>query len=390
MKTMLRHGRWLFSILIVACAPLAWAGSIFLTGHDPDFHAFVGGNQVGSSNINNIAVDFVTDPAVNPFTAGGVTKFLFVESKITPPSGHVNGVNGITASGFVLDTDFEHHDATTLDAELDLLGTKYAAIVVASDFGGVLTQAELDILNARAVDIVAFLNAGGGLYAMAESNNGAGLTPLGGHLGFLGNVLKPFGTSLGLAAADINGNASHSIFADTAFGLEVVDVDPSQNILTLAGRGIVPTATPAETPTAVASPAPTVTPTATEFATTIPARFAARPDPHAGTRSRRAHAVLRSGSEAVSDRSRCASPRRARRDDRRRACAQTPVQPGKQERRGSDRTAAPQSLGGVQDRERHAEIRGREARGPRSVRDHHRRARPRDAAARTDREESDG
>jgi len=230
----------------------SWAGSIFLTGHDPDFHALLGGNSTGARNINKVAIAFIRDSQFNPFFAANIKKFLFVESKATPPSGHTNGVNGIVASGFVLGTDFEHHSALTLGAELDQLGTKYSAIVVASDFGGVLRQAELDILNARASDIVSFLDAGGGLYAMAESNAGAQLTPNGGHFRFLpfvvpstifqqsetGIMLTPFGLSLGLANTDVNGNVSHNIFLGSS-GLEIVDVDRFGNILSLAGRKII-------------------------------------------------------------------------------------------------------------------------------------------------------
>ncbi|HUF67586.1 MAG TPA: PEP-CTERM sorting domain-containing protein [Longimicrobiales bacterium] len=237
------------AVVLVVTAP-ASAGSFFLTGHDPDFHAFLGGNTAGASNINNAAIDFVTDPAFNPLVAGGATKFLFVESKGSVPSGHTLGVNGIIASGFTLGTDFDHHDFITLNAALDALGTTYGAIVVASDFGGILRQDELDILNARSGDIIDFLNAGGGLYAMAESNGGAGLTPDGGHFGFLpfvvsstgfdqtevGITVTPFGVDLGLSNSDVNGNASHNIFAGT-FGLSVVDIDQFGNVLTLAGRG---------------------------------------------------------------------------------------------------------------------------------------------------------
>lgn len=245
-------------VLILAATLLllslpGWAGSIFLTGHDPDFHAFVGGNATGSQNINNAAIDFITDSAFNPFTAGGITKFLFVESMISPPGGHVNGVNGITASGFVLGTDFEHHDASTLGAELDLLGSKYNGIVVATDFGGVLTQAELDILNARSGDIINFLNLGGGIYAMAESNLGTHLTPGGGQFDFLpfvvssvpsdqvesGFTVTGFGASLGLTNADVNGNFSHNVF-DGTFGLNVVDFDATGRIMSLAGRREIP------------------------------------------------------------------------------------------------------------------------------------------------------
>ena len=163
--------------LVVPSPEQASGGSIFLTGHDPDFHALVGGNHAGAADITKAAIHFVMDPAYNPFVAQGISKFLFVESTGTPPVGHVHGVNGLIASGFKLGIDFDLSDASTLNAALVQLGTTYGALVIASDFGGILTQAELDILNARSADIIAFLNAGGGLYAMAESDNGAHLTP---------------------------------------------------------------------------------------------------------------------------------------------------------------------------------------------------------------------
>jgi hypothetical protein len=227
----------------------ARAGSLFLTGHDPDFHASVGGNSAGAQQINQSAIGFVMDPVYNTYVAGGVDKFLFVESSIAPPPGHIDGENGILASGYAPGTDYDRHDASTLNAALDQLGTNYSAIVVASDFGGILTQNELDILNSRSTDIISFLNAGGGLYAMAEGNNGAGLTPNGGWFGFLpfivsstnlnqseaGFTVTPFGQSLGLADSDVNGNASHNIFNSVA-GLNVVDQDAAGNIMSLAAR----------------------------------------------------------------------------------------------------------------------------------------------------------
>ncbi len=232
----------------------AGQGSVFLTGHDPDFHAFVGGNLDGARHINQRAIDFIMDPAFNTYKAGGVNKFLFVESKISPPSGHVNGVNGIIASGYTLGVDFDHVDASGLNAALDQLGTTYSGLVVASDFGGVLTQAELNILDARADDIFTFVNGGGGLYAMSEHNNGAGLTPDGGWYKFvpivsssaslnqseIGYTVTPFGVSLGLADSDVNGNASHTIFTQWAPQLNVVDIDSVGNVLSLAGRLAIP------------------------------------------------------------------------------------------------------------------------------------------------------
>lgn len=224
-------------------------GSIFLTGHDPDFHSQ---SDVGAQHINQAAISFILDPLYNTYSNGGVHKFLFVESKGSVPGGHLRGVNGMTISGYANGVDFEHHDFSTLDAELDQLGTKYAGIVVASDFGGLLRQAELDILNTRSTDIVDFLNDGGGLYAMAEGNGGAHLTPTGGHFGYLpfvvsstpadqsetGITLTAFGASIGLTSGDVNGNFSHNVFDDD-FGLSVVDYDSQDRILTLAGRGMI-------------------------------------------------------------------------------------------------------------------------------------------------------
>ena len=239
---------------LVLASP-AWAASIFLTGHDPDFHAASNSTTIdnlGSVHINQAAISFVMDAGFNSFVAGGVSKFLFVESRISTPGGHRIGKNGILVSGYTEGADFEHHDASTLDAELNLLGTKYSAVVIASDFGGLLTQAELDILNNRSVDIVGFLNDGGGLYAMAEGNSGTGLTPNGGHFGYLpfvvsstafntaeaGATVTPFGASLGLVDSDVNSAFSHNIFLETG-GLNIVDTLPGGQILSLAGRGSI-------------------------------------------------------------------------------------------------------------------------------------------------------
>jgi len=236
------------AVLAGACVT-SQAGSIFLTGHDPDFHAYLGGNTTGARDLNNVAINYVMDPGFNAFVATA-PKFLFVESSMSPPGGHTNGVNGIVASGYTLGTNFDFADASTLGLALDNLGVAggYSAIVIASDFGGVLSQNELTILDSRSADIIKFLNAGGGLYAMAESADPYGLTTSG-QFGFLpfivsstalnqpetGNTLTPFGLSLGLLDTDINGNASHNIFTGTG-GMSVVDNDPAGNILSLATR----------------------------------------------------------------------------------------------------------------------------------------------------------
>ena len=151
-------------LAFVVVANPAWGdtfASIFLTGHDPDFHAIQGGNALGAQHINQDAINFVTDPLYNSYAAAGVHKFLFVEGAISPPGGHVDGINGIIASGYTLGVDFDLATGATLAAALGQLGTTYDAIVIASDFGGILTQTELDILDANRTLIVNFLNSGG-------------------------------------------------------------------------------------------------------------------------------------------------------------------------------------------------------------------------------------
>ena len=112
--------RMIFAIAFAAVGGLsasAWAGAIFLTGHDPDFHASLGGNTTGARNINTSAIDFITDSAFNPFSSIAGVKFLFVQSNISPPGGHTNGLNGIIDSGYTSGTDFEQHNASTLIAQ---------------------------------------------------------------------------------------------------------------------------------------------------------------------------------------------------------------------------------------------------------------------------------
>lgn len=231
---------------MLASSPV-WAGSIFLTGHDPDFHANLGGNSLGAQHIIQKAIAYVQDPGFNSFVASA-PKFLFVESNIIPPPGNTQGKNGIVASGYVEGTDFDQVNAAGLNAALNLLGTGYSAIVVASDHGGILTSAELDILNARSADIISFLNNGGGLFAMAESDAVGlitGSTPFG-YLPFIvsssplqqsevGNSVTAFGASLGLVDADVNGNFSHNVFTATG-GLSVVNINSAGEALSVATR----------------------------------------------------------------------------------------------------------------------------------------------------------
>jgi streptogramin lyase len=217
-------------------------GSIFITGHDADFHAsdFPGNlaNPQAAQDILRRGLEFTRHGSPKPF--------LWVESRLPGDPRTGPGKHGLIAAGFVEGVDFVHVDASQLPS---VRFEDYSTIAVASDYGGVLTQAELDALNARAGDIAAYVSAGGGLFALAESGQeGAHTTSH--QYGFLpfvpsaipvgqsesGATVTPFGQSLGLVASDVNGNVSHNVFLNDA-GMQVVDRDPAGEILSLAYRG---------------------------------------------------------------------------------------------------------------------------------------------------------
>jgi RHS repeat-associated protein len=218
-------------------------GGIYITGHDPDYHAYQGGNAAGAQNILKRAVNWVTFGKANP-------KMLLVTDLRNPGGDQSDPRNGLTAAGFTYDIADDGSSGNALDLHtVDF--TKYSVVVVASDYGGWLRQEELDILNARSADIISYINGGGGLVALAECGcrgNGTGTTH--DRFGFLPSVvssaalnqgesgftLTSTGTAMGLATSDINGNASHNIFTASG-GLDTVDLDSAGHIISLAERG---------------------------------------------------------------------------------------------------------------------------------------------------------
>ena len=156
--------RFIVPVLVAAFVCLsvpAAAGPIFLTGHDPDFHAQL---EAGAKNLLRIGVEFAAGGAVT-----STNKLLWVESSISVPGGHLRGWHGLVDIGLVNGTDFDVVTGAQF-AAADL--SQYAAIGVASSFGGTLSAAELDALVLRNADIKAFINGGKGLFASAECTNG--------------------------------------------------------------------------------------------------------------------------------------------------------------------------------------------------------------------------
>ena len=242
----MRFLKWLFvGAVAAAVATLssggAFAGPVFLTGHDPDFHSQAGFGS--GANLLEVGLNFATSGNANTFSG----KVLWIESKGSIPGGHLRGADGLNAIGLAAGTDYDWVDAAEFTALMNSDISAYSAIGVASSFGGTLRRAELDALISRSDDIKAFINAGG-LFASSECFPCGGNLLAGGTAPDLFGYLPidvtsvganapftptAFGLSLGLTAADLN-DPTHNSFGETG-GLNVVDLDSAGRATTLAG-----------------------------------------------------------------------------------------------------------------------------------------------------------
>lgn len=240
MLSMLARSRTALSLaFLFLFAAAAHAGPIFLTGHDPDFHSQ---SSAGARNLLRTGLQFVTN---NTYNTG--QKFLWVESFLAPTAGHLVGEDGLNALGLTLGVEYDWVDAAGF-ASVNL--SNYDAIAVASSFGGMLTQAELDALIARKSDIQTYVNNGGGVLALSECFPASGfcyadtLGPSPNLFGFLpvtvssvatvpSYAVTPYGASLGLGNGDVN-DPTHNSFGLVG-GLNVVDNDSVGTPTTLAG-----------------------------------------------------------------------------------------------------------------------------------------------------------
>jgi hypothetical protein len=225
----------------------ARAGQLFLSGHDPDFHASQGLNPTGAQHIIQDSLTFARN--------GNTAPIMLLETS-TANLGlgdHADSELGLIAAGYSAATSPGNHYVKLSATQFVTANlSQFSALFIPSDHGGTLTGDDINALSARSGDILNYLNAGGGLVAFAEDGNRTPPTtgPQPPSFGFLGAVLSPVslqqsesgftltaaGASLGLTTSDINGNASHNIFGSAA-GLTVVDRDGSGNIVSLDFRG---------------------------------------------------------------------------------------------------------------------------------------------------------
>ncbi|EFA79993.1 IPT/TIG domain-containing protein [Heterostelium album PN500] len=230
-----------------------WAGNVFLTGHDPDFHGLTGsGNGLF---LLKASLDFSTKNTWNDMAAPNRKKFLYVESKYVATGTDVkSSLKTFTNTlNLTVGVHFDHVDYSEFPtAKL----SEYSALVIASAGGGLLTTREIRALNARKQEIAYYLKQGGGLAAYAQgigsftvTKNLPNITDCAVDEAFaflpitvqssplITQPYKP--TAVGvewfnLTVGDIN-DPSHSIFDQTG-GLEIITYDAKNKIVTLAGQ----------------------------------------------------------------------------------------------------------------------------------------------------------
>ncbi len=273
-----------FALVLAALlwATPSFAGRMLVSHLDADYHASF---EPGPYTYDPTAAQDFIRTSISWVRNGSLKPFLFVESSIIPPfveklpNGQINGNKafhadgeiGLKNSGFAAGVDYVRADAARLVSELQNLGA-YSAIVVASDFGGILTGAELEQLRLQKNLIASFVANGGGIYAMAQSNDGIGrFNPATGEAdpeatapgflaaghGLLGNetpygflpipvtsksnyglflknsTLTPFGASLGFTAGMLDGNEA-PLYFDPSPGWTPISYDSTGRISNMA------------------------------------------------------------------------------------------------------------------------------------------------------------
>jgi hypothetical protein len=239
---------WLFSF-----ASPADAGRLIVTGHDADLHCSAGQPQC---HFVKVAVNYVRGGAPNP------NKPVLVLDRGS--NKMASALDGAFGPGVVPRTVVDPRSGL---AGVALTTSNYSAILVASDTtcGGCdlndfTGTPDSDAINARAGDIAAFFNSGGGIYVNSGAQHGDGdpatgpdtyysflPIPVGGVA-----VASPFsltaaGRSLGITdgtggtSNDINCCATHNSFTLPPAGsaLEVAETDSKGFAETLFAEGTI-------------------------------------------------------------------------------------------------------------------------------------------------------
>ena len=234
---------------LLALPGSASAGRLIVTGHDVDHHC--GRENIayphGQCHFFQVAVDYVRAGAPDP------TKPVFVLDRglldVVTSLDRVYGPGGVPRVVFdPRGPEFAQAPITT---------DRYSAVIVASsggdpddptpqDLNEVGSAPDSDAINARAADLRAFFDAGGGLFV--NSGNRHGNSTDDPYYRFLpievrGQVPRPpfaltdVGRALGLNDGDVSCCPTHNTFQTLDYGpLRPVDIDGDGRIATLVGE----------------------------------------------------------------------------------------------------------------------------------------------------------
>ncbi len=234
----------------------AWAGRVLVTGHDADLHCSGGSIDSGQCHYVAVAVAYARGGAPVP-----TRKVLAIDN------GGLVLDSSLTSLGIPHDTVDPSSPAFAGTA---LNTNTYSAIVVASDSscGGcdlnnspspTSQTPDSDAINARASDIAAFFNAGGGVIALSGADHGDGdpsspdtyysfiPVPVGGAAVASPFTLTAAGRAIGLEDSragigthnDINCCATHNSFTQPGAGsaLQSAENDSQGRAETLIASG---------------------------------------------------------------------------------------------------------------------------------------------------------
>jgi hypothetical protein len=203
--------------LVAALPSTAHAGSIYLTGHDVDFH----NNQNGYATV---ILNYLRGAGTASEIAAANYDILVLRSD------EIGGTfTNPTGFGTVTTADPTTFDWTTLGL--------YDVIEIAShqNCGGCdLTTADSNTINLNTAAITAFFNAGGDIYANSGANLATyygflppGSTAAGASIGAtFGFVATPAGVAIGITDPMINGHPTHNRFAAFSPVFTVFEVRP--------------------------------------------------------------------------------------------------------------------------------------------------------------------
>ena len=240
------------AVMATLCATAASAGPIIIDGTDANDHgSFSGGaNQDGWFYMQRaleslqgslgVTAHTVLNLGADTSQAGSAINSAFTNSTLAGSGWNMLGANG-TGAG-----------AGSIDAALSSLSTATTGILYIStvnNSSGDLSTAELAVINAHAADIAAFVNNGGALFAMSESDTVGGWDWLTSIIPTINPVdLGGGGTSsaLSLTAAgatefpglnngDLSAGPWHNYFTGTFGSLQVLAQDTTGRAVILGG-----------------------------------------------------------------------------------------------------------------------------------------------------------